>query len=315
MLQTLGGLKSSRNMLVDEQVAMFLHIISHHLKNRVIKHYFNRSGETVSRSFHNVLNAIIRLQDVLFKKAEPITVNSTDLKWKWFKNCLGALDGTHIKIKVPTVDKPRYRMRKVMSGFSQSSVSSQSSRGTKRKWVPEEDAALVAYMSHKEAAQFRHRSFPYYDQLTAIYAKDRATGKDAQTAADIIEEINAEDVVATNTHEERDNFHGSEADVSLDDMDLSATQLQPARNQGVLPPKCLFNKSKTTIQESALKLYPTLCEVEGLTEDERYQALSKIPDHPTQMLFFLVYLLLYDWNGSEDFLLTIKNHGCVDSLQ
>ncbi|MFQ6653041.1 hypothetical protein Gotur_024642 [Gossypium turneri] len=28
-------LKSSRNMLVDEQVAMFLHTISYHLKNRV----------------------------------------------------------------------------------------------------------------------------------------------------------------------------------------------------------------------------------------------------------------------------------------
>ncbi|XP_040937607.1 uncharacterized protein At2g29880 isoform X2 [Gossypium hirsutum] len=207
-----------------------------------------------------------------------------------------------------------------MSGFSQSSVSSQSSRGTKRKWVPEEDAALVVCMvnlynagtfnadtgfkafylnelekmlekvlpnamlkakpnlesrirtlkrdwlivydmlsgknnsgfgwdehrqlvvvkdavwnsyinSHKEAAQFRHRSFPYYNQLTAIYAKDRATGKYAQTATDIIEEINAEDVAATNTHEERNDFHGADTDVSLDDMDLSATQPQPARNQ------------------------------------------------------------------------------------
>ncbi|MFQ6640394.1 hypothetical protein Gotur_016726 [Gossypium turneri] len=58
------GLKSSRNMLVDEQVAMFLHIISHHLKNRVIKHHFSRSGKTVSRLFHNVLNAVIPLQDV-----------------------------------------------------------------------------------------------------------------------------------------------------------------------------------------------------------------------------------------------------------
>ncbi|XP_052882193.1 uncharacterized protein LOC128290543 [Gossypium arboreum] len=106
------GLKSSRNMLIDEQVAMFLHIISHYLKNRVIKHHFNRSGETVSRSFHNVLNAVIRLQDVLFKKAEPITANSTDPRWKWFKNCLGALDGTHIKVRVPTVDKSRYRTRK-----------------------------------------------------------------------------------------------------------------------------------------------------------------------------------------------------------
>ncbi|KAK5836487.1 hypothetical protein PVK06_012279 [Gossypium arboreum] len=42
-------------------------------------------GETVSRSFHNVLNVVIRLQDVLFKKADPITANSTDPIWKWFK--------------------------------------------------------------------------------------------------------------------------------------------------------------------------------------------------------------------------------------
>ncbi|MFQ6629414.1 hypothetical protein Gotur_007721 [Gossypium turneri] len=33
-----------------------------------------------------------------------------------------------------------------MSGFSQSSVSSQNSRGTKRKWDPKEDVVLVAYM-------------------------------------------------------------------------------------------------------------------------------------------------------------------------
>ncbi|MFQ6669720.1 hypothetical protein Gotur_034851 [Gossypium turneri] len=60
MLQTLRELKSSRNMLVDEQT-------------------------------------------------EPITANSTDPMWKWFKNCLGSLDGIHIKIRVPAVDKPRYR--------------------------------------------------------------------------------------------------------------------------------------------------------------------------------------------------------------
>ncbi|MBA0606418.1 hypothetical protein Godav_018880 [Gossypium davidsonii] len=32
---------------------------------------------------------------------------------------------------------------------------------------------------HKAADQFRHHNFPYYDQLTSICAKDRATGKDA----------------------------------------------------------------------------------------------------------------------------------------
>ncbi|KHG04328.1 Pecanex-like protein 1 [Gossypium arboreum] len=41
-----------------------------------------------------------------------------------------------------------------------------------------------------------------------------------------------------------------------------------------------------TFQETALKLYSTLCEVKGLTEDEHYSVLSKIPDHPTQMLIF-----------------------------
>ncbi|MBA0613235.1 hypothetical protein Godav_013714 [Gossypium davidsonii] len=66
--------------------------------------------------------------------------------------------------------------------------------------------------------------FPYYDQLTAIYVKDRATEKDAQTTVDIIEEINTKDIATTITHEERNNYHGCEADVSLDEMDLSTTR-------------------------------------------------------------------------------------------
>ncbi|KAH1031457.1 hypothetical protein J1N35_043631 [Gossypium stocksii] len=75
-------------------------------------------------------------------------------------------------------------------------------------WDEHRQLVVAEDTSHKEAAQFKHRSFPYYDQLTAIYAKDRATGKDAQTAADIIEEIDLEDVATKNTHEERNNFHG-----------------------------------------------------------------------------------------------------------
>jgi hypothetical protein len=30
----------------------------------------------------------------------------------YIKNCLGALDGTHIRVKIPLDDKPRYRKRK-----------------------------------------------------------------------------------------------------------------------------------------------------------------------------------------------------------
>ncbi|MFQ6623408.1 hypothetical protein Gotur_003831 [Gossypium turneri] len=88
-------------------------------------------------------------------------------------------------------------------------------------WDEHRQLVIAEDVSHKEAGQFKHRSFPYYDQLTVIYAKDRATGKDAQTAAGIIEEINVEDVASTNIHEERNDFYGCEA-----------TKPQSDRNQG-----------------------------------------------------------------------------------
>ncbi|XP_052481143.1 uncharacterized protein LOC128035441 [Gossypium raimondii] len=101
-----------------------------------------------------------------------------------------------------------------------------------RQVVVAEDAVWDSYLkSHKEAAQFKHRTFPYYDQLTAIYARDRATGKDAQTTADVLEEINADDVPTTDMNEERNTFYDCEADVSLDDMDVSGTEPRGDRDQ------------------------------------------------------------------------------------
>nr|KAJ0200377.1 hypothetical protein LSAT_V11C600314020 [Lactuca sativa] len=103
MVEIDGKLKASRYLQIDEQVAIFLYVLAHH---------FRRSGETISKHFNNVLNAVIRLEKELFKKPEPISETSTDERWKWFKGCLGAIDGTHISVHVPEADKPRYRNRK-----------------------------------------------------------------------------------------------------------------------------------------------------------------------------------------------------------
>ncbi|KAG8502751.1 hypothetical protein CXB51_000641 [Gossypium anomalum] len=54
---------------------------------------------------------------------------------------------------------------------------------------------------------------------------------DKTIAALVGTKVDAEDVAIANTHEERNNSHGCEADVSSDEIDLSATQLQPSRNQ------------------------------------------------------------------------------------
>ncbi|KAL0315422.1 UNVERIFIED_CONTAM: hypothetical protein Sradi_5420400 [Sesamum radiatum] len=40
---------------------MFLSILAHHKKNRTVKYDFIRSGRTVSKHFHRVLNAVLRL--------------------------------------------------------------------------------------------------------------------------------------------------------------------------------------------------------------------------------------------------------------
>ncbi|XP_039119119.1 uncharacterized protein LOC120255339, partial [Dioscorea cayenensis subsp. rotundata] len=73
---------------------------------------FGPSGETVSRYFNLVLNVVLRMQETLLKAQDPIPEDCLDERWKWFKGCLGVLDGTHIIVNVPAIDKPRYRNRK-----------------------------------------------------------------------------------------------------------------------------------------------------------------------------------------------------------
>ncbi|CAL1393738.1 unnamed protein product [Linum trigynum] len=56
-----------------------------------------------------VLRAILRLHPPLLRRPEAIPENCNDDKWKHFKGCLGALDGTHVKLRVRVEDKPRYQ--------------------------------------------------------------------------------------------------------------------------------------------------------------------------------------------------------------
>ncbi|KAK4382575.1 hypothetical protein Sango_2860500 [Sesamum angolense] len=116
LYRTIGGVRPTKNVSVPEQVAMFLNVLSHHKKNCVVKHDFIRSGRTVSKYFHVVLHAVCKMHKVLLAKPTPIADDCSDPRWKWFKGCLGALDGTFIDVRVPEHEKGRYRTRKVESG-------------------------------------------------------------------------------------------------------------------------------------------------------------------------------------------------------
>ncbi|XP_041994584.1 uncharacterized protein LOC121744936 [Salvia splendens] len=78
---------------VEEQVAMFLSILSHHKKTRVVGHDFMRSSETVSKYTHVVLRGVLTLHDIFLVKPEPVGDDCTDSRWKCFKVCVISLLG------------------------------------------------------------------------------------------------------------------------------------------------------------------------------------------------------------------------------
>ncbi|KAL0420417.1 UNVERIFIED_CONTAM: hypothetical protein Slati_3064600 [Sesamum latifolium] len=52
------------------------------------------------------------LHKVLLAKPTLIPDDCSDSRWKWFKGCLGALDGTFVDVRVLEHEKGRYRTRK-----------------------------------------------------------------------------------------------------------------------------------------------------------------------------------------------------------
>ncbi|EOX94440.1 Uncharacterized protein TCM_004023 [Theobroma cacao] len=89
-----------------------------------------------------------------------------------------------------------------------------------RNMVVTDDSVWESYIqSHKEAAPFRTKSFHFFNELSLIYVKDRATGKDAQTTTDILKEMH-DCNEAINEEIESENV----AAYSLDNEDFSNIQ-------------------------------------------------------------------------------------------
>jgi hypothetical protein len=107
---------STRSISVEEQIAMFLAVVTRNESNRAIQERFQHSGETVHRYFYAVLRALVRLHEEMVLLPLP-TVTPWEIKrktrfWPYFKDCIGALDGSHIRARVPESDTSRFRNRK-----------------------------------------------------------------------------------------------------------------------------------------------------------------------------------------------------------
>ncbi|KAK9272514.1 hypothetical protein L1049_002887 [Liquidambar formosana] len=115
------GLIESRDAGVDKQVAMFLNVLQYNLRNRMIQERFQRSGETVSRHFHVVLKAVMRLSMEIIKLPTSYNevrkyIRRNPKYWPHFQvigqDCIGAIDGTHIQAVLPIDKQVSYIGRK-----------------------------------------------------------------------------------------------------------------------------------------------------------------------------------------------------------
>ncbi|XP_073221565.1 uncharacterized protein [Cicer arietinum] len=71
---------------------------------RFASNRFRHSTETISRNFKEVLRAVCRLGKEIIKQESiefPERINNNSKYYPWFKNCIGAIDGTHISAWVP----------------------------------------------------------------------------------------------------------------------------------------------------------------------------------------------------------------------
>ncbi|XVF80661.1 hypothetical protein PTKIN_Ptkin15bG0092000 [Pterospermum kingtungense] len=192
-------------------------------------------------------------------------------------------------------------------------VDSQTSKRTIRKWSFEEDVVLVSRMvdlhnirTHNVDTGNWTSDFGWDSQKNMVTTEDAVWESYLTTAADILEDIALEDNVEIN----EGTKHKSQFEFGSDDMDILSRILQTStssrrrRKTSVIDESFtaatllgdklseIANKlsdsigSERILQQKLEQLDGVLSGIEGLTKDEMDFALSKIPNHPSQMLVF-----------------------------
>ncbi|KAL0345693.1 UNVERIFIED_CONTAM: hypothetical protein Sradi_4400600 [Sesamum radiatum] len=99
-----------------EEVALFMQTVGMHKRQRDNMERFQHSLETIHRRFHRVLSALCTMAPELitppnFTEIHTRIANNPDF-FPFFKDCVGAMDGSLVPAWVPRADGIRYRSRK-----------------------------------------------------------------------------------------------------------------------------------------------------------------------------------------------------------
>ncbi|KAL0539375.1 hypothetical protein IC582_023586 [Cucumis melo] len=115
-LKSKTNLKSSRYLTVQEKVVIFLLIISHNESNRIATERFQHSGHTISLAFNLVLRKVCKLGGEIIRPPNmdtvPTEIVSNSKYYPFFKDCIGAIDGTYVAASIPQNEEIPFRGRK-----------------------------------------------------------------------------------------------------------------------------------------------------------------------------------------------------------
>ena len=104
------------NACLLKHVARFLLIIGNDIRNTMVSFMYGCAKSTTSTCFHIGLRAVVALESYYIQQPKvdvtPKEIQEKKRFYPYFKNCVGAIDGTHVRVKVPNRDAPRYRGRK-----------------------------------------------------------------------------------------------------------------------------------------------------------------------------------------------------------
>jgi hypothetical protein len=108
------GLTSSLHMSSIESLGILLFICSGNESNSRSQNRFKHSGETISRKFEEVLFCLMTMSKDFIRPIDPNfptvhrRIRDDKRAYPYFKDCIGALDGTHIRVTLPPDEQVRY---------------------------------------------------------------------------------------------------------------------------------------------------------------------------------------------------------------
>ncbi|KAK8507725.1 hypothetical protein V6N12_067055 [Hibiscus sabdariffa] len=118
VLETRYNLQSSRNISTLEMLGIFLYILGHGASVSQSRERFQRSGGTISRYFTIMLEKVSQMaidiiapEDRSFSSI-PEQIRNDSRYMPHFKDCIGAIDGTHISAILPPNEQIPYIGRK-----------------------------------------------------------------------------------------------------------------------------------------------------------------------------------------------------------